>query len=138
MPSRSNDTGIPTLTQRAEPTLYAPRAPAEPEDSGPPVLTDRADDAPVTDADDAFPLLTDIADGRGQDWDVDEAPAVHANATHAAAAQPDASVLTARLQAEVEQLMRRALADAIEQIQTRMDAELPSIVSRVLNEVRPG
>lgn len=138
MPSRSNDTGIPTLTQRAEPTLYAPRAPAEREDSGPPVLTDRADDAPVTDADDAFPLLTDIADGRGQDWDVDEAPAVHANATHAAAAQPDASVLTARLQAEVEQLMRRALADAIEQIQTRMDAELPSIVSRVLNEVRPG
>ncbi len=138
MPSRSNDTGIPTLTQRAEPTLYAPRAPAEREDSGPPVLTDRADDAPVTDADDAFPLLTDIADGRGQDWDVDEAPAVHANATHAAAALPDASVLTARLQAEVEQLMRRALADAIEQIQTRMDAELPSIVSRVLNEVRPG
>lgn len=138
MPSRSNDTGIPTLTQRAEPTLYAPRAPAEPEDYGPPVLTDRADDAPVPDADDAFPLLTDIADGRGQDWDVDEAPAVHANATHAAAALPDASVLTARLQAEVEQLMRRALADAIEQIQTRMDAELPSIVSRVLNEVRPG
>ncbi|MGV2898929.1 hypothetical protein ACNPPY_24450 [Achromobacter sp. AGC78] len=138
MPSRSNDTGIPTLTQRAEPTLYAPRAPAEPEDSGPPVLTDRADDAPVPDADDAFPLLTDIADGRGQDWDVDEAPAVHANATHTAAALPDASVLTARLQAEVEQLMRRALADAIEQIQTRMDAELPSIVSRVLNEVRPG
>lgn len=138
MPSRSNDTGIPTLTQRAEPTLYAPRAPAEPEESGPPVLTDRADDAPVTNADDAFPLLTDIADGRGQDWDVDEAPAVHANATHAAAALPDASVLTARLQAEVEQLMRRALADAIEQIQTRMDAELPSIVSRVLNEVRPG
>lgn len=138
MPSRSNDTGIPTLTQRAEPTLYAPREPAEREDSGPPVLTDRADDAPVTDADDAFPLLTDIADGRGQDWDVDEAPAVHANATHTAAALPDASVLTARLQAEVEQLMRRALADAIEQIQTRMDAELPSIVSRVLNEVRPG
>ncbi|MNV74885.1 hypothetical protein D3C71_1681370 [compost metagenome] len=83
-------------------------------------------------------MLTDIADGRGQDWDVDEAPAVRVGTMQTAAALPDASVLTARLQAEVEQLMRRALADAIEQIQTRMDAELPSIVSRVLNEVRPG
>nr|WP_314361194.1 hypothetical protein [uncultured Achromobacter sp.] len=129
MPSRPNDPGIPTLTQRAEPTLYAPPAPADEPDA--PVLTELADDA--------FPLLTDIADDNGQDWNVDEAPAVHSAATQApAAALPDPSVVTARLQAEVEQLMRRALADAIEQIQTRMDAELPGIVSRVLNEVRPG
>ncbi|WAI82890.1 MULTISPECIES: hypothetical protein [Achromobacter] len=138
MPSRHNDAGIPTLTQRAEPTLYAPRTPVESDEPETPVLTELADDA-AADADDAFPLLTDIADGRGQDWDVDEAPAaVHVGAAQAATSLPDASVLSARLQAEVEQLMRRALDDAIEQIQTRMDAELPGIVSRVLNEVRPG
>ena len=137
MPSRPNDPGIPTLTQRAEPTLYTPPAPADEPDA--PVLTELADDAGAADPDDAFPLLTDIADDNGQDWNVDEAPAVHSAATQApAAALPDPSVVTARLQAEVEQLMRRALADAIEQIQTRMDAELPGIVSRVLNEVRPG
>ncbi len=34
--------------------------------------------------------------------------------------------------------MREALADAIEQIQARMDAELPGIVARVLRDVRPG
>jgi hypothetical protein len=47
-------------------------------------------------------------------------------------------VLAARLQAEVEQLMQQALADAIKQLQARMDAELPAIVSRVLHEVRRG
>ncbi|MGE6914731.1 hypothetical protein [Achromobacter kerstersii] len=133
MPSRPTDPGIPTLTQRAEPTLHAPLGPAEPDA---PLLTDLADDA---DADDAFPLLTDIADGQGHDWDVDEAPAAYAAALQTPApALPDASVLSARLQAEVEQLMRRALADAIDQIQMRMDAELPGIVTRVLSEVKPG
>ncbi|CAB3688654.1 MULTISPECIES: hypothetical protein [Achromobacter] len=134
MPARPTDPGIPTLTQRAEPTLHAPLGPAEPDA---PLLTDLADD---TDADDAFPLLTDVADGQGHDWDVDEAPAVYAAAlqTPAPAALPDASVLSARLQAEVEQLMRRALADAIDHMQTRMDAELPGIVARVLSEVKPG
>lgn len=134
MPSRPNDPGIPTLTQRAEPTLYAPLPPDEPDT---PVLTELADDASDVDADDAFPLLTDVADD--PDWNVDEAPAVHANvASPPARALPDATVLSARLQAEVEQLMRRALADAVEQLQARMDKELPGIVSRVLNEVRPG
>ncbi|MCW0208432.1 MAG: hypothetical protein OJK14_15135, partial [Achromobacter sp.] len=31
-----------------------------------------------------------------------------------------------------------ALADAVERIQARMDAELPDIVARVLRDVRPG
>jgi hypothetical protein len=90
MPSRSNDAGIPTLTHRAEPTLYAPRTPEETEEPGLPTLTDLADDAAGGDADDAFPLLTDIADGRGQDWDVDEAPAVRVGTMQTAAALPDA------------------------------------------------
>ncbi|MFD4839368.1 hypothetical protein ACFWP0_17825 [Achromobacter sp. NPDC058515] len=113
MPSRPTDPGIPTLTQRAEPSLYGPAG-----DDDAPVLTELANEPGPAYADDAFPLLTDVAD--------------------AAAPLPDATVLAARLQAEVEQLMREALADAIDQIQARMDAELPVIVSRVLNGVRPG
>ena len=54
------------------------------------------------------------------------------------AASAEASVLAARLQAEVEQLMRAALADAVAHLQARMDAELPAIVDRVLREVRRG
>ena len=52
--------------------------------------------------------------------------------------RPPASVLAAGLQAEVEQLMRAALADAVAHLQARMDAELPAIVDRVLREVRRG
>lgn len=139
MPARPTDPGIPTLTQRAEPTLYASPAP-QMEDA--PVLTELAEPSHDEAADDGFPLLTDVAEVAetlSQDWDVDEAPAVLATALPLSrTALPDASVLTARLQAEVEQLMRRALADAIDQMQTRMDAELPGIVARVLNEVKPG
>ncbi|WZB74929.1 hypothetical protein WJ972_32840 [Achromobacter insuavis] len=50
MPHRPYDPGIPTLTQRAEPTL-SPSTP--PPDA--PLLTD------VARHDDAFPLLTDVA-----------------------------------------------------------------------------
>lgn len=132
MPSRSADPGIPTLTQRAEPSLYPPSAA---DDMDAPVLTELADESGPAYDEDAFPLLTDVADS------ADASP----NATTPAAPvlaplapPPDATVLSARLQAEVEQLMRVALADAIEQIQARMDAELPRIVARVLRDVRPG
>lgn len=130
MPSRPTDPGIPTLTQRAEPTLYGPAG-----DDDAPVLTELATDAVPAYADDAFPLLTDVADAAEG-----SAPAQPPAVAPRPAAQPlpDPTVLTARLQAEVEQLMREALADAIDQIQARMDAELPVIVSRVLNGVRPG
>ncbi|MDT4861436.1 hypothetical protein [Achromobacter agilis] len=124
MPSRLNDPGIPTLTQRAEPTFHAPPAG---NDAQAPVLTELADDAGPAYADDAFPLLTDVAEPM-------DAP----SAAPPSAPLPDAAVVSARLQAEVEELMREALADAIEQIQARMDAELPGIVARVLRNVRPG
>ncbi len=132
MPSRSADPGIPTLTQRAEPSLYPSSAQ---DDADAPVLTELADDEPAYD-DDAFPLLTDVADS--PDASLDNAAVAPAPAQAAPAALPDATVLSARLQAEIEQLMREALADAIEQIQARMDAELPRIVARVLQDVRPG
>ncbi|MNR34047.1 hypothetical protein D3C85_1517860 [compost metagenome] len=125
MPSRSSDAGIPTLTHRAEPSLYEPAG----DDADAPLLTELADDADSA-SDDPFPLLTDVADEAG--------PAQSAPVPELAASLPDPTVLAARLQAEVEQLMRVALADAIEQIQARMDSELPAIVSRVLNGVRPG
>ncbi|KGD95812.1 hypothetical protein JL37_08415 [Achromobacter sp. RTa] len=124
MPSRLNDPGIPTLTQRAEPTFHAPSTGGGVQA---PVLTELADEAAQAYGDDAFPLLTDVAESA-------EAPA----GAPASAALPDAAVVSARLQAEVEQLTREALADAIEQIQARMDAELPGIVARVLRDVRPG
>lgn len=132
MPSRPTDPGIPTLTQRAEPTLYGPA-----DDDDAPVLTELANEAIPAYADDAFPLLTDVADA-AEVSKPEPAPAPTIAPRPAALPLPDATVLTARLQAEVEQLMREALADAIDQIQARMDAELPVIVSRVLNGVRPG
>lgn len=128
MPTRPNDPGIPTLTQRAEPTLYP--LPADEADA--PLLTELADDADPAFDDDAFPLLTEVAHEQEVEADA------QAQAEAAVAALPDPTVLTARLQAEVEQLMRQALAQAIEQIQSRMDAELPGIVTRVLKDVRPG
>lgn len=132
MPSRHADPGIPTLTQRAEPALYPP---ASPDDADMPVLNELADDGAQDHDDDAFPLLTEVADGDHASPDIIP-PAAAVPATPYAA--PDATVLSARLQAEVEQLMREALAEAIEQIQARMDAELPRIVARVLQDVRPG
>jgi len=130
MPTRPNDPGIPTLTQRAEPTLYPPAA----DEADAPLLTERADNDGVEPAfaDDAFPLLTEVAHAQEAEADA------QAQAEAAQAALPDPTVLTARLQAEVEQLMREALAEAIAHIQTRMDAELPGIVTRVLKDVRPG
>ncbi|MGS1006794.1 hypothetical protein [Achromobacter anxifer] len=132
MPSRSADPGIPTLTQRAEPSLYQPSAP---DDADPPMLTELADDGAQAQDADAFPLLTEVAEGVDASPDIIQPVAA---LPAARAATPDATVLSARLQAEVEQLMREALAEAIEQIQARMDAELPRIVARVLQDVRPG
>ncbi|QKH34291.1 hypothetical protein FOC84_04750 [Achromobacter pestifer] len=132
MPSRHADPGIPTLTQRAEPSLYQPSAP---HDADAPVLTELADDGAQAQDTDAFPLLTEVADGVDASPDIIQPVAA---IPAAPPATPDATVLSARLQAEVEQLMREALAEAIEQIQARMDAELPRIVARVLLDVRPG
>ncbi len=150
MPSRSSDPGIPTLTHRAEPSLHdAARHDVDVDaDAEAPWLTELADEAGPAYDDDPFPVLRDVAD----EADAAESPPPLAAAArmHApahepptaapppAAPLPDATVLAARLQAEVEQAMRKALADAIEQIQARMDTELPAIVSRVLNDVRRG
>lgn len=152
MPARSSDPGIPTLTHRAEPSFHDPSD----DDADAPLLTELADEAGPVYEHDPFPVLTDVADD-------DEPPAPQAPLSaeraaipstpaaapaqtpstplHAAPALqvlPDATVLAARLQAEVEQVMRQALADAVTQLQARMDAELPAIVARVLNEVRQG
>ena len=92
---------------------------------------------------DDFPLLTEAADlpaapDAAPVMPAASQPAEPSAATSEATVPPQAAVLAARLQAEVEQAMRLALADAIEQIQARMDEELPRIVARVLQDVRPG
>lgn len=154
MPHRPSDPGIPTLTQRASPTLspstplpdapllteVTPERESAHDDDAFPLLTEVAQD------DDAFPLLTHIAQDDADaplltkvaDTPAPPPPATRVAVTAPAAASPEASVLAARLQAEVEQIMRQALADAIEQIQARMDEELPRIVARVMQNVRPG
>ncbi|SIT26245.1 hypothetical protein [Achromobacter sp. MFA1 R4] len=152
MPSRSSDPGIPTLTHRAEPSFHAPVV----DEADAPLLTELADEVGPVYENDPFPVLTDVADvADGPDLgQPDEpappvpgltaaplpqrAPALEPAAAPPAPALPEATVLAARLQAEVEQLMRQALADAVTQLQDRMDAELPAIVSRVLNDVRRG
>ncbi|MFJ3463959.1 hypothetical protein [Achromobacter spanius] len=145
MPARPSDPGIPTLTHRAEPSFH------DPADDGAdaPLLTELADEAGPVYEHDPFPVLTDVADDEDNDRGSDEPQALPvagasepvmpaAVAVVTAPPLPDATVLAARLQAEVEQLMQQALADAVKQLQARMDAELPAIVSRVLNEVRRG
>ena len=162
MPARSSDPGIPTLTRRAEPSFHDPAA----DDTDAPLLTELADEAGPVYENDPFPVLTDVADddeapvppvshtSEPASEPASAPPSPAAAPTSAlpaslpaapspaaptpAAPLPDATVLAARLQAEVEQLMRQALADAVTQLQARMDAELPAIVSRVLNEVRRG
>lgn len=145
MPRHPSDPGIPTLTQRAEPSLSPPGGAGATTGTAPddafPLLTEVADDdLPVltdpAEVDD-FPLLTDQA----EDHDVpsladagDDAGAWNT----AARATPPPSILAARLQAEIEQAMRAALADAVAGIQARMDEELPGIVARVLRDLRPG
>ncbi|KOF54245.1 MULTISPECIES: hypothetical protein [unclassified Achromobacter] len=99
------------------------------DDAGIPTLTERAEPAlaPAAGAaGDPFPVLTE------------QVSAAPRPAPEPVAPPPDASVLAARLQAEVEALMQQALADAVEQIQARMDAELPAIVARVMQGTRRG
>ena len=65
-----SDPGIPTLTQRAEPTL-SPSA-GHPDA---PVLTEVAQGGARAYADDAFPVLTDLAESAdSNDWPADDFP----------------------------------------------------------------
>ena len=167
MPPHSYDPGIPTLTQRVElphddapASVAPPRQPAAPvgDDDAFPVLTEIAPDpappapvsvAPVSVTPVSMPSVyvapapaTPVAAGAAQPampWTMPaSAPFQPADDDAPVVASAEASVLAARLQAEVEQLMRAALADAVTHLQARMDAELPAIVDRVLREVRRG
>lgn len=162
MPPHSYDPGIPTLTQRVElphddapASVAPPRQPAAPvgDDDAFPVLTEIAPDpappAPVSVAPVSMPSVyvapapaTPVAAAAAQPampWTMPaSAPFQPADDDAPVVASAEASVLAARLQAEVEQLMRAALADAVTHLQARMDAELPAIVDRVLREVRRG
>lgn len=143
MPSRPTDPGIPTLTQRVNLESVAP---ARPDDHLAPMPDQQA-------ARHALPVLTERAHADIPPWD--DIPTLDAVIPEASAPQatPDsdlpfstaplssdaqAAVLRAALQAELEQVMQIALEEAIQGIRTRMDTELPGIVTRVLDRVRPG
>lgn len=150
MPHHPSDPGIPTLTQRAEPTLSPATAPTGgthgatdtyPDDAFP-LLTEVTDtDVPIltapADGGD-FPLLTDPIDDHGVPLLTDATDDADEVGTAMPPGAPPPAILAARLQAEVEQAMRAALAEAIIRIQAHMDEELPRIVARVLRDVRPG
>lgn len=162
MPTRPTDPGIPTLTDRAdaEPGAQAPpeprvvpvrKEPVEPKYE-PPVLTEIAhtdtlpweDDIPTLDV--VTPAQPAAAAPQAPDIPITTAsgpagllPELEPQVERApASSDPQAAVLRAALQAELEQLMQIALEEAILGIRNRMDTELPGIVARVLERVRPG
>ncbi|CAP42108.1 hypothetical protein [Bordetella petrii] len=118
-----SDPGIPTLTQRAEPTL-APEsgtAGAAAHDADLPVLTQVAGHSVAG-------LPADAAGGAGLP---------QAAWSTAAGAAGDA-VLRAALQAELEQALQRAVDDAAAGLRARLEAELPALIERAVRGVRPG
>lgn len=134
-----SDPGIPTLTQRVEPSLAPlhpvatpPAEPRQSETSSPstpgsvttplshahadlPVLTDRATSAPWDDEDP--PVLTDIAD---------------------TAHDTDVSALNAALQAELQQALQQAIDEANVAMRARLQAELPAMIERAINKAQSG
>lgn len=118
------DPGIPTLTQRAEPCVASPET------------TQRAH--PVED----FPILTDVAPHVGEDStaaSVENASAAHPIASAALnGSDPTLTVFRAALQAELEQALHHAVDAAAADMRRRLEAELPTLIERALNQVRPG
>lgn len=131
MPHQYSDPGIPTLTQRAEPTLGPTQAaPAEQARRQPqvPVLTQVTDTptlAPPTDA-------AGGADAAHTAWSSAAVAGTAAGTTGADA------VLRSALQAELEQALRHAIDDAAAGLRARMEAELPALIERAVRAVRPG
>lgn len=121
------DPGIPTLTQRAEPT-FTTRQPAS-HDDGPQI-------------EDALPVLTDIDESAPWEHGPDIAggtDAPHAAlSTTSASSAPTSAVLRAALQAELEQALNLAVDEAAARLRARLEAELPALIDRAVRQVRPG
>ncbi|WP_094820247.1 hypothetical protein [Bordetella genomosp. 4] len=185
-----SDPGIPTLTQRVEPTLtpaqpdkgqttpdhhadlpvltdVADLTPASPpsrttpdvrqDDNDLPVLTDIARSTPVTATPrppaserqdrDELPVLTEIANDDDAGYSASETTAGAAGgvglpqaafSTTAGGTDANTAVLRAALQAELEQALQEALDDAAAGVRARLEAELPTLITRALSKVRPG
>lgn len=108
MPHHYSDSSIPTLTDRVEPGLDSPRAPA-----ATPRLQEQAPAAPAP---------------------YESGPASAPDTPF----QPGDAVLRAVLQAELEETLTAAIDEAMAGIRARLDAELPDILARVMRNVRPG
>lgn len=114
------DPGIPTLTQRAEPTLAT-------------------DDTPNTqDPQDELPVLTDIDDSSEACMAGGVGMPQAAFSTVSDGVEANMTVLRTALQAELEQALQLALDDAAAGVRARLEAELPTLIARALSKVRPG
>ncbi|HYG45639.1 MAG TPA: hypothetical protein VEA17_22150 [Bordetella sp.] len=120
-----SDPGIPTLTQRAEPTL-----------------------APVPDAPGPggahsidLPVLTQVAGHTAPNAGSDAAGGAgspQAAWSTAGGSGAGDAVLRAALQAELEQALQRAVDEASDSLRARLEAELPALIDRAVRAVRPG
>lgn len=125
---RYSDPGIPTLTQRAEPTLAPPTETAPPAHSSAPAAPD-------------LPVLTQVADEQAPPMPAHAAGGTglpHAAWSTATGVGAGDTVLRAALQAELEQALQRALDDASTNLRARLEAELPALIDRAVRSVRPG
>ncbi|GAB1578199.1 hypothetical protein [Bordetella petrii] len=125
---RYSDPGIPTLTQRAEPTLAPPTETAPPAHSSAPAAPD-------------LPVLTQVADEQAPPMPAHAAGGTglpHAAWSTATGVGAGDTVLRAALQAELEQALQRALDDASANLRARLEAELPALIDRAVRSVRPG
>lgn len=122
-----SDPGIPTLTQRAEPSFGC----IQPNGMQP---TPRLDDE--------VPVLTDIAAPAGPVLGPDMVGKVNfspsALSTTAASAESTLAVLKAALQTELEQALNQAVDVAVAHLRSRLEAQLPALIERAVSKVRPG
>lgn len=117
------DSGIPTLTQRAEQTTYQPFSR---QNNDIPVLTKVAPPNLLA----GNPPTTSTVTPRAQ-------PSVM-SASSPDTSEPASIVLRSALQAEIEHFLEQAIEEATTHIRARLDAELPAIIERAINQVRPG
>lgn len=126
MPQYS-DPSIPTLTQRAEPTVTFPHDVDGPDtrhrSDELPVLTDKIEPAP-------WDAGTDMAGGA-------QTPHAAVSAT-AISTPPDLAVLRSALQAELEHALDLAVEQAAANLRARLEADLPDLIDRAIAKVRPG
>ena len=117
------DPGIPTLTQRVEPS-FTPQAPQ-------PTPTTRQEVPVLTDT--QVPASLEVVESAP--WDNEDLP-VLSDLADTASALTDTPGLRAALQAEFDQTLQQAIDEATTLVRTRLEAALPAMIERALDKVR--